>query len=77
MELRSDGIIYWKAGTGKGGWPVDNSILKAMGLENKPAMKAPKAQESRRAPQETIPEKPSVQIDDMAPMGRRRPQDGE
>lgn len=76
MVRRDDGVLYWQAGTGKGGHPVSNEILKAMGLENKPATKATRAQESRRAPQEAIPDKPSVQIDDMAPYGRR-PQDGE
>lgn len=68
MVRRDDGVLYWGKDTGKGGHPVGNEILTAMGLENRPKVRTP--QDGKRSPEP--PEKTSVQIDDMRPMGSRR-----
>lgn len=65
VKEASNGVYYDE----RTGHPIPLKFYKSMGLEKPTGTTLPP---QKPAPQSTAPEKTSVQIDDLAPMGRRR-----
>ncbi len=69
VEFDKKGIPYWKEGHGRirGSNKLTLEERQMLGLEPKPSKT-----QTKKPQNEPPPEKPSVQIDDMAPMGKRQ-----
>lgn len=75
IDYNVNGVPYWKEGHGriKAGSPVTYEQREFFDIDVKP--KPAISKNPKQAKSDDIPEKPSVQMDDMAPMGRRRQSD--
>lgn len=74
IDYNVNGVPYWKEGHGriKAGSPVTYEQREFFDIDVK--AKPATSKNPKQGKSDDIPEKPSVQMDDMAPIGRRRPQ---